>query len=130
MLRGGYMDFYSDLGQKEEAASVRQFPKGSYKILNAPRLKDDFYTSLLDWGKNDLISVVLDNAAYVWSSKGNDAEKLVEGYISCVKWGKGLAVGEESGRIRIIDVEKRKETARSKNHLGRVGVIDVSMSGN
>ena len=124
------MDFYSDLGQKEETGTLRQFLKGSYKILNAPRLKDDFYTSLLDWGKNDLISVVLANAAYVWSSKGNDAEKLVEGYISCVKWGKGLAVGEESGRIRVIDVEKRKETARSKNHLGRVGVIDVSMSGN
>lgn len=102
------MDFYSDLGQKEETGTLRQFPKSSYKILNAPRLKDDFYTSLLDWGKNDLISVVLDNAAYVWSSKGNDAEKLVEGYISCVKWGKGLAVGEESGRIRVIDVEKRK----------------------
>lgn len=29
-----------------------------------------------------------------------------------------------------MDVEKRKETARSKNHLGRVGVLDVSYTGN
>ncbi len=62
-------------------------------MLNAPRLKDDFYTSVLDWNKDDQISVVLDNAAYVWSSKGNDAEKLVEGYISSLKWGKGLIIG-------------------------------------
>jgi hypothetical protein len=41
-----------------------------------------------------MISVVLDNAVYIWPSKGNDAEKLVEGYISSVKWGRGLAVGE------------------------------------
>jgi WD40 repeat protein len=27
-------------------------------------------------------------------------------------------------------VEKRKESARSKNHLGRVGVIDISITGN
>lgn len=73
---------------------MRQFPRTSYKVLNAPRLKDDFYTSLLDWSKDDLISVVLDNAVYIWPSKGNDAEKLVEGYISSVKWGKGLVVGE------------------------------------
>jgi WD40 repeat protein len=79
MLRGGYLDFYTDLAKKEddEQSCSRLFPKSSYKVLNAPRLKDDFYTTLLDWSKNDLISVVLDNAVYVWSSKGNDAEKLV-----------------------------------------------------
>jgi len=106
MLRGGYLDFYTDLVHKEveDVSPSRIFPKSSYKVLNAPRLKDDFYTTLLDWGKNDLISVVLDNAVYVWSSKGNDAEKLVEGHISSVKWGKGLAIGEETGRIRLVDV--------------------------
>jgi hypothetical protein len=40
-----------------------------------------------------MISVVLDNAVYVWSSKGNDAEKIIEGYVSSVKWGKGLIIG-------------------------------------
>ena len=52
---------------------MRQFPKTSYKVLNAPRLKDEFYTCLLDWSKDDLISVVLDNGVYIWPSKGNDA---------------------------------------------------------
>jgi cell division cycle 20-like protein 1 (cofactor of APC complex) len=132
MIRGGYMDFCNDYIKKDDEVSqtIRVFPKTPYKVLNAPRLKDDFYTSVLDWNKDDQISVVLDNAAYVWSSKGNDAEKLVEGYISSIKWGKGLIIGEETGRIRLIDVEKRQETARSKNHLGRIGVLDVSMNGN
>jgi cell division cycle 20-like protein 1 (cofactor of APC complex) len=126
------MDFYNNLIEKdvEEPVALRQFPRAAYKVLNAPRLKDDFYTTLLDWSKDDMIGVVLDNAVYTWSSKGNDAEKLIEGYISSIKWGKGLIVGEETGRIRVIDVEKRKETVRSKNHLGRVGVLDVSLTGN
>lgn len=73
------MDFYTNLLEKEvtEPQKLRQFPRTSYKVLNAPRLKDDFYTTLLDWSKEDMISVVLDNAVYIWSSKGNDAEKLV-----------------------------------------------------
>ena len=57
----------------EPVSTMRQFPKTSYKVLNAPRLKDDFYTCLLDWSKDDLISVVLDNGVYIWPSKGNDA---------------------------------------------------------
>lgn len=106
IIRGGYLDFYSNLVEKEvmPSAPPRQFPRTSYKVLNAPRLKDDFYTNLLDWSKEDMISVVLDNGVYIWPSKGNDAEKLIEGQISSVKWGRGLVVGEESGRIRVIDV--------------------------
>ncbi len=69
------MDFYTNLINKEveQPSSARQFPRTAYKVLNAPRLKDDFYTTLLDWSKEDMISVVLDNAVYIWSSKGNDA---------------------------------------------------------
>lgn len=78
-----------------------------------------------------MIAVVLDNAAYAWPSKSNDAEKIVEGFISSLKWAKaGLVLGEETGRIRVVDVEKKMETLRVKHHLGRVGVMDVSASGN
>jgi hypothetical protein len=69
MIRGGYMDFYTDLVKKDvydEMENLRTFSKAPYKVLNAPKLKDDFYTTQLDWGKNGLISVVLDNAVYVW----------------------------------------------------------------
>lgn len=62
---------YSDSKPIEDHKRV--FPKSPYKILDAPRLKDDFYTNLLDWSKQDIISVVLDNAAYMWSAKGNEA---------------------------------------------------------
>lgn len=73
--RVGYLNMYNDLeaDECEETEIIRNFPKSSYKILNAPKLKDDFYTTLLDWSKDDNISVILDNAAYVWASKGNDA---------------------------------------------------------
>jgi hypothetical protein len=73
--RPGYLNnLYEDLNlDKEEIEQPRLISKSPYKILNAPKLKDDFYTSLLDWSKEDYISVVLDNAAYIWSAKGNEA---------------------------------------------------------
>lgn len=73
--------------------------------MNAPKLKDDFYTNLIDWGQNDNISVVLDNGAYLWSKRKNETEKLTSGYISCVKWNnKNLILGEETGKMKIFDV--------------------------
>ena len=50
---------------------MRKIASEPLKVISAPKLKDDFYTNLLDWGANDYISVVLDNAAYVWSKRKN-----------------------------------------------------------
>lgn len=87
-------------------------------------MKDDFYTNLLDWSPNDIVSVVLDNAAYIWSSKNNETDKLLEGFISSIKWGRGLVMGEETGRIRVVDIEKKAVSAKIKHHEGRIGTID------
>ena len=43
-----------------------------------------------------------------------------------MKWGKGLAIGEESGLVRIFDVQKKKQTNKYNYHLGRVGTIDFN----
>lgn len=51
--------------------SVRRINKQPYKILDAPKLKDDFYNNLLDWSKDDLIAISLGNVAYVWSGRSN-----------------------------------------------------------
>ena len=69
---------------------------------------------MLDWSSDDVISVVLDNAAYIWPAKSSEAIKLIDGYISSICWGQGLIIGEETGRVRIIDVEKKKESLRFK----------------
>jgi WD40 repeat protein len=87
------MDTWSE--NEPEIESVRKINKQPYKILDAPKLKDDFYNNLLDWNKDDLIAISLGNIAYVWSGRSNEAEKLAEGRISCVKWAqKLLAIGD------------------------------------
>ena len=110
-----------------EVENVRKISKQPYKILDAPRLKDDFYNNLLDWNKDDLIAITLGNVAYVWSGKSNQADKIADGSISCVKWGpKILALGDEFGIVRTYDVQKRRVIRRYANHLGRVGAIDFN----
>ena len=43
-----------------------------YKILDAPKLTDDFYLNLLDWGpKNNKIGVALDDSLYLWDPLTN-----------------------------------------------------------
>ena len=37
----------------EEEEIVRKFDENPVKILNAPKIKDDFYLNLIDWGKNN-----------------------------------------------------------------------------
>jgi cell division cycle 20-like protein 1 (cofactor of APC complex) len=54
-----------------EVEGVRKINKQPYKILDAPKLKDDYYNNLLDWSKDDLIAIALGNVAYVWSGKSN-----------------------------------------------------------
>lgn len=105
-----------EVSDEENAPRSRSIAKEPYRILNAPKLKDDFYTNLIDWSPQDVVSVVLDNAVYVWTSKESETEKIVEGFVSSVKWGKGLVIGEETGKLRFIDVENKKETAKIRPH--------------
>ena len=50
---------------------MRKIETEPIKIINVPKLKDDFYANLVDWGRNDNISIVLDNTAYLWSKRKN-----------------------------------------------------------
>ena len=39
----------------------KSIPKIAYKVLDAPNLRDDFYLHLVDWSKQDIVAVGLDN---------------------------------------------------------------------
>ena len=49
-----------------------------FKILDASMLQDDFYISVLDWSKNNEISVGLANSVFVWGFNTNKISKIVE----------------------------------------------------
>ena len=65
----GYL-LNSDIVSNEQE-TARKIPSEPYRVVHAPKLKDDFYTNLLDWSSDDIISVVLNNAVYVWSNTKN-----------------------------------------------------------
>ena len=92
-------------------------------------MKDDFYFSLIDW--NNLVVVGLGEAIYTWNPKTNDTYKLLyleqPTLVSAVKWCPRydyLAIGDDSGTVRIFDIVKSKIIKQYDNHTQRVGCLD------
>lgn len=74
-----------------------------------------------------MIATSLNNSIYMWTGRQNDAEKITEGRISCVKFShQGLALGDEHGQVRIHDTVTKKITHKFASHFGRVGTIDFN----
>ena len=47
---------------------TRKISKIPFKVLDAPELQDDFYLNLLDWSSQNVLSVGLGTAVYLWSA--------------------------------------------------------------
>jgi len=47
---------------------TRKISKTPFKVLDAPELQDDFYLNLLDWSSQNILSVGLGTAVYLWSA--------------------------------------------------------------
>ena len=128
-------------------------PKTPYKVLDAPDLKDDFYSNLLDWSSNDIIAVGLRKFLYLWNAKTAKISKLseekqIDSFITCLwfdKEGKSLIQGNSKGRIRYWDVKQQhavldfesSDNGFSKtsellgefyDHSTRVGVVSLNES--
>ena len=48
--------------------ATRKISKTPFKVLDAPELQDDFYLNLLDWSSQNMLSVGLGAAVYLWSA--------------------------------------------------------------
>lgn len=110
--------------------SIRKISSYAYKILDAPNLQDDFYLNVLDWSKQNLIAVGLENTLYTWSPITNQTTKIIElgndvSLISSVSFNNSnyLSMGESNGTVRIFDIETSKQVYYIKNHAGRVSTI-------
>lgn len=108
-----------------------ELPLAPYKILEAPCLEDDYYLSLLDWSRQNKLSICLADRLYILDITNDKMEKLYEAYecesISAVKWnpeGTKLAVGNVLGQVAIWDAEKGTEIQSIEHHVDRVATID------
>ena len=94
----------------------KSIPKISYKVLDAPNMRDDFYLKLVDWSKQNIVAVGLDNKLYTWDAKHSDVSFISElsndeNYYSSLSFnnnGQFLISSSNEGNLFIRDLEKEK----------------------
>eukprot|EP00817_Percolomonadidae_sp_ATCC50343_P006878 CAMPEP_0117431406 /NCGR_PEP_ID=MMETSP0758-20121206/10922_1 /TAXON_ID=63605 /ORGANISM="Percolomonas cosmopolitus, Strain AE-1 (ATCC 50343)" /LENGTH=608 /DNA_ID=CAMNT_0005220347 /DNA_START=248 /DNA_END=2071 /DNA_ORIENTATION=- len=110
-------------------ANQRKIPTSPIKLLDAPNLQDDFYLNLVDWGKENVLSVGLYDSVYLWNASNAKVLKLCtlrNNLITSVSWndnGNILAVGNAKGTIELWDVTKSKCFHTYEGHTARVGCL-------
>lgn len=84
-------------------------------MLDAPNLRNDYYTNILDWGKNNVVAVALGTEMYLWNSINRNVSKLFEtagsNYPASVAWSesaKSVAIGFKNSKLQVWDAETSK----------------------
>lgn len=101
----------------------------SDKVIYAPEVENNFYTSCLDSSPNDLLGVGLSDGCYLYNHKACFEVESVcrsRNSLSCVKFNKTgafLFTGYSNGYVGIHDVGKLKNFRLFKNQSSRIGCI-------
>jgi cell division cycle protein 20 (cofactor of APC complex) len=76
---------------------------------------NDFYLSIMDWGRNNILAVALGSELYLWKSENGKVQRLLQvgahDYPSSVSWSedaKTLAVGYMHSNLQLWDAETSK----------------------
>ena len=108
-------------------------PEHAERILDLPGLLDDFYLNLLDWGKNNVLSVALGDTVYLWNASGGSIQKLMQttglgSHVTSLSWMQEddtntLAVGTSDHKVLLWDTDKLKQVHSMNGHHGRVASL-------
>ncbi|XP_062611279.1 cell division cycle protein 20 homolog isoform X1 [Saccostrea cucullata] len=88
-------------------------------ILDMPKIRNDFYTNVLDWGRSNKIVVALEQTTYIWDVDSKVCKKVnivpedetSSNYVSAVCWnneGYLVATGDNQGHLKVFDPEMEK----------------------
>ncbi|XP_060077405.1 uncharacterized protein LOC132556958 [Ylistrum balloti] len=93
----------------------RHVPKSPICVMDLPKLRNNFFTNNLDWGKSNKIAVALNLTTYVWDAQSKLCQKIQlttsrpeHDYISCLAWdpdGTQLVIADNLGDITVCDPE-------------------------
>lgn len=116
------------LSPRRPARTVSKVP---FKVLDAPDLADDFYLNLVDWSPGNTLGVGLNECVYLWSARDSNVEKLVDlkdegDKVTSLSWagrGNHIAVGTQTGLVKIYDAERLKLLRTMQGHTNRVGSL-------
>ncbi|KAK9271527.1 hypothetical protein L1049_001887 [Liquidambar formosana] len=109
----------------------RHLPKREVRVLDATRVRDDFYLNILDWSKKNIIAIALGSDLYLWNSETGKNHKLLQvdghhDYPASVAWSKDarmVAVGHMRSKIQLWDAETSQIVRSLGGHQRRVGTI-------
>lgn len=108
----------------------RYIPTSSERILDAPDIINDYYLNLMDWSSDNVVTVALGKAVYLWDAGTGNIGQLVEyeeGDHACsLSWiqeGNILAIGNNAGAVEIWDCVKMKRLRVMDGHGARVGTL-------
>ncbi|KAI8564424.1 hypothetical protein RHMOL_Rhmol03G0180600 [Rhododendron molle] len=115
----------------KKATQYRYFPKSEASVLDAPNIRDDYYSNIMDWGKNNLLAVALGSEIHLWNANNRSVQKLLQvdranDYPSSVAWSndaKRVAVGHQCSEIQLWDAEAFKYVRSLEGHQKRVGAL-------
>ncbi|KAA6423366.1 MAG: hypothetical protein FRX49_06818 [Trebouxia sp. A1-2] len=100
----------------------------AYKVLDAPRLMDDFYSNLIDWSRQGLLAVALGADLHVYNTVTSKPFKVAtyEVMVRSVAWsqsGAHLSVGLHSGKVDLWDINKMSKVRSFAGHSKHVTAL-------
>ena len=121
---------YSVKTPMSSKSGSRFIPSNPERILDAPDIINDYYLNLLDWSSDNIVTVALGSAVYLWNAGTGNIEVLFEnegGDHACslawIEAGHILAVGTSSGNVELWDCSKMKKLRVMTGHSARVGSL-------
>ncbi|RKP08896.1 WD40-repeat-containing domain protein [Thamnocephalis sphaerospora] len=113
---------------------MREICSTPCKVLDAPKIANNYYLNLLDWSSTNILGVGLGRCVYLWNAQNASVTKLCQlpdnDTVTSVSWmpqasarGRCLAVGTELGYVKVWDVQSSKEIQSLACHHRRVSVM-------
>jgi WD40 repeat protein len=93
------------INSEKKARSIKE---KAFKVLEAPGYKDDYYSHLLDWGKNTEICICINDEIYLHQFVSGKTQKLITNLknISSIKssdFSPNILFGQDCGKITLYD---------------------------
>jgi cell division cycle protein 20 (cofactor of APC complex) len=117
-------------GMTASAAPNRKIPQQPEKVLDAPGMRDEFYSHLLDWSSKNVLAVALGQSVYLWNATSSEIHQLMETPenidISCLSWvgdGTTLAIGTTSAEVQLWDISRSKKLRTLQGHSSDITAL-------
>jgi cell division cycle 20, cofactor of APC complex len=121
---------YSVKTPSSTKSGTRYIPTNPERILDAPDIVNDYYLNLLDWSRDNIVTVALGQSVYLWNAGTGNIEILFQNQAneqSCslawIQEGSILAVGNSSGSVELWDCNKMRRLRVMTGHEARVGSL-------